>query len=51
MHFVHQRSDGPDSIPLLFSHGCKHNQLQSRPIYDNSDVCKADNSSQGPGAS
>ena len=23
MHFVHKKSDKPDSIPLLFSHGCK----------------------------
>ena len=23
MHFVHQKSDKPDSIPLLFSHGCQ----------------------------
>lgn len=23
IHFVHQRSDNPDAIPLLFVHGCK----------------------------
>lgn len=23
MHFLHQRSSRPDSIPLLFSHGCE----------------------------
>ena len=24
MHFVHQKSGDPNSIPLLFSHGCKY---------------------------
>jgi hypothetical protein len=32
MHFVHQRSDRPDGIPLLFSHGCKYPPSRSRPL-------------------
>ena len=27
IHFVHQRSDNPDSIPLLFCHGCTWESL------------------------
>ena len=23
IHFIHQKSEGPGSIPLLFCHGCK----------------------------
>jgi hypothetical protein len=23
IHFIHQKNDNPDAIPLLFSHGCK----------------------------
>lgn len=27
IHFVHQRSSRPDSIPLLFCHGCEYSEL------------------------
>lgn len=29
VHFVHQKSKNPESIPLLFCHGCKANAIGS----------------------
>lgn len=34
MHFVHQKSDRPDSIPLVFVHGCMCSKVQSSHLLD-----------------